>query len=91
MKINRPKVDLNYSWPDAAKYLNSYLGEIARELNALIDSHRLSNYTATTNPAITDDITKGYKVGSTWLNTSTGKWYFCAVETAGAASWSLVN
>lgn len=46
-----------------------------------------NNYSATANPAVTDDSTKGYSVGSVWMNTSNGKNYVCSDATAGAAVW----
>jgi hypothetical protein len=48
----------------------------------------LPNYTAVTNPTIGDDNTRGYSVGSTWVNTSTHSVYVCANATTNAAVWT---
>lgn len=50
-----------------------------------------NNETATTAPTTTDDSSKDYAVGSTWLNTSTGVMYKCTDATASAAVWSTIN
>lgn len=49
------------------------------------------NYTATTDPSVTDDRTKGFGVGSNWLNTITKTQFTCVVSTASAAIWSFVQ
>ena len=52
---------------------------------------RLSNLAATSVPAVTDDLTKGYGVGSIWINTTTNNVYLAANVSAGAAVWRLLN
>lgn len=52
---------------------------------------RRNNYTATAVPGAGDDTDDGYRVGSEWLNTSTGKWYKCRAATAGSAVWDALN
>lgn len=47
-----------------------------------------TNLTATTDPAATDDITEGYRVGSIWVNTTSDTIYFCVDNTEDAAVWS---
>jgi hypothetical protein len=47
----------------------------------------LNNFTATTNPSVSNDNTQGYVVGSEWINTSTGVEYVCMATTTGAAVW----
>lgn len=91
MTLRRPLVRSDYTWQNAAKYLNEFLGEVVREIELLATNSRKFNYTATTNPGTSNDITQGYKVGSEWLNTSTGKWYKCRDISEGAAVWDLLN
>lgn len=49
------------------------------------------NYTATTDPALTDDRTQGYCVGSEWLNTSTNTLFKCTDATANSAVWMIIS
>lgn len=46
-----------------------------------------NNYNATTNPGTGDDSADGYSVGSTWLNKTAHRIYFCEDATEGAAVW----
>lgn len=46
-----------------------------------------NNISALTNPTITDDGTKGYGVGSYWINTVTKVLFTCFDSTTGAAVW----
>jgi len=46
-----------------------------------------NNTQATSNPTITDDVNAGYAPGNIWLNTSTNRFFVCAVNTASAAVW----
>lgn len=54
------------------------------------DSGYFNNFTATTNPAVTDDVAKGYGPGSLWGNTSANTLYWCESNAAGAAVWNQV-
>lgn len=54
------------------------------------DSSYLNNFTATTNPAVTDDLSKGYGPGSIWGNTTANTLYWCESNGAGAAVWNAV-
>lgn len=47
----------------------------------------LSNYTATTDPTVNDDVTDGYARGSLWINTLAGMIFMLDDPTAGAAVW----
>lgn len=47
-----------------------------------------SNYEATTNPTINDDILSGYSVGSFWYNTFSVRVFLCVSNLAGAAIWA---
>ena len=49
-----------------------------------------NNVTATSNPTVTDDVNAGYAPGNIWLNSTTGRFFVCAVNTASAASWNEV-
>jgi len=50
-----------------------------------------SNYhRATVNPTATDDISKGYGIGTIWINTSTGGVFISVNSTAGAAVWASI-
>jgi len=45
------------------------------------------NYSATTNPANTDDSDEGYGVGSVWINVTTDDVYICVDATPSSAVW----
>ena len=49
------------------------------------------NYSATSNPLVTDDSSKLYSVGSQWYNGTASLLWACASNAVGAASWELVN
>jgi hypothetical protein len=52
----------------------------------------LNNLSATTNPAIGNDDTEGYSVGSKWINTTSNTVFFALDVTTGAAVWrSMVD
>src|SRR4051794_18595252 len=46
-----------------------------------------TNLAATADPAATDDSTKGYGVGSRWINTTAGTSFQLVDATASAAIW----
>lgn len=48
------------------------------------------NFTATTDPAVTDDVTDGYHAGSMWFNTTGNNLFFCQDPADGAAVWRKV-
>ena len=47
----------------------------------------LSNFTATTTPTVSNDVSQGYVTGSLWENVSTGRVYICVGNTTGSAVW----
>lgn len=47
-----------------------------------------NNFTATSNPAVTNDSSGGFAAGSRWLNTITGVMWHCVDASVGAAVWS---
>jgi len=49
------------------------------------------NFTAAVNPAVANDSTQGYAVGSHWVNTATNEVFVCASPTVGAAVWTYVS
>lgn len=49
---------------------------------------RASNVT-TTAPTVNDDLTRGYDVGSVWVDSVTGTSYTCISNTIGAAQWKF--
>jgi hypothetical protein len=50
-----------------------------------------SNLNAAVGPAVGDDETAGYSVGSIWLNTTAGTAYVCQDASTGAAVWVLLG
>jgi hypothetical protein len=50
-----------------------------------------NNYAATAAPAVTDDVSLGYKVGSVWIDVTNDKSYECLDATDGAAVWSQAS
>lgn len=52
-----------------------------------LDYVKKSNFSSTGNPAVSDDSTEGYAVGSRWINTATDKEYICLDSSSGAAVW----
>lgn len=50
---------------------------------------RINNLTGTVDPAATDDLSKGYEAGSTWLNVTNGRLFTCMSAAAGVAVWAL--
>ena len=51
----------------------------------------VSNNDSTSAPTVNDDATAGWDVGSRWINTTTGRVYFCVDTTVGAAVWKDVT
>lgn len=47
----------------------------------------LNNFSATSAPTVDDDSGDGYIIGSTWIDTTTGKVYRCVDASSGAAVW----
>lgn len=50
-----------------------------------------NNYAAIVAPAVTDDSSKGYSVGSDWVNTITKIAYVCVSAAVGAALWVVTS
>lgn len=60
---------------------------IAQAIAALGTGGLQNNFIATTDPAVTDDTTEGYSIGSVWINTTADEAYRCVDNTDGAAVW----
>ena len=48
-------------------------------------------HTSGSDPAVNDDISKGYTVGHVWINTSLNKVFRCLDNTIGAAIWERIS
>jgi hypothetical protein len=55
------------------------------------ETQALNNFSATTDPTVTDDETKGYALGSIWLNTANSKLFVLSNPVGGAAVWLQPN
>ena len=68
-------------------------GPVVPGFRALIDSDlpRKSNLAAVAAPGAGDDCTKGYTVGSEWINIVAGTVYKCVNATAAGAVWTLLG
>jgi hypothetical protein len=49
------------------------------------------NLVATTDPGVSNDNTQDYAPGSTWVNSTDGRVWFCQSAATGAAAWALAN
>lgn len=49
------------------------------------------HHEATANPTVADDITRGYSVGTIWVNTSTNSVFVSTNSTTGAAVWTATS
>jgi len=50
-----------------------------------------NNLAGTTSPVSTDDVSAGYVVGSTWIDTTADKTYICVDNTAASAIWNQID
>lgn len=50
-----------------------------------------NNFAATAAPTASDDLNKGYQVGSVWIVTATGTAYICVDASFGAAVWTATS
>lgn len=48
-------------------------------------------FTSTSAPTVDNDASNGCHVGDLWLKTDTTKLYVCFSDSAGAASWVIMN
>jgi hypothetical protein len=49
----------------------------------------LNNYQTNANPSVTDDESKGYSVGSEWINGFSNMSFLCTTQTTNAAVWNI--
>ena len=68
--------------------INNEKGQIFYNGNLIIDNGVVNN-SATVAPTVTDDSSLGYAIGSTWVDTTSGRWYVCTNATVGAAVWHI--
>ncbi len=59
--------------------------------NVRVTKAERNNYSATTNPTVTDDTSDGYTAGSRWLNTVTKEFWVCVNPAVGAADWQNIG
>jgi hypothetical protein len=59
-------------------------------IQTALDPSVKNNFTATANPAVTDDSGDGYSVGSVWINLTLDRAYLLTDAAAGAANWLLL-
>lgn len=60
---------------------------VPRTIQAERNLIALGNYEATAAPGVNDDVSKGYGLGSDWIDVSANDAYICVDPTAGAAVW----
>lgn len=51
----------------------------------------LNNFSATTDPTTADDSTRGYAIGSTWINKTAQTEWTCFNASVGAAVWTQLT
>jgi len=73
--------DLTYLWDG-----NSWI-----DIAAAGSSNVINNYSATVRPTVTDDATKNYSVGSTWVEVISRTVYICMDSTVGTAVWFKIQ
>lgn len=75
--------------PDAQGYFTAQMVDILdlQKAGFLVAPAARANFTATTDPGITNDSSQDYAAGSRWLNSTTGRWFECILATVGAAVW----
>jgi len=76
-----------YVTPDGMRYLYASISK-SWKLNSGAAVSK-DNMQAITAPTQTDDITSGYGVGSSWMDTVSGTFYDCVDSTANLAVWRI--
>jgi len=69
--------------PNISRELRRFLEELA--------SVPRNNFAAIVAPAVTDDASRNYSVGSQWFDVAAGDVYVAVDVTAGAAVWVQLN
>ena len=68
-----------------------------KNLNSLLigqNNYQISDnnfYIFSINPTVTDDITKGFVIGTRWINTNSLQEYVCLNNSEGAAVWKITS
>lgn len=62
-------------------------GETTNVLLAIVQN----SYSQAVDPGVNDDATKGFSIGSEWLNNTTAVFYKCSDPTPGSAVWQALN
>ena len=62
-------------------------GKIKTDAELQGSNVKQSNMDATIDPAVSNDITEGYEVGSRWVNVTSDKEFVCLDASSGAAVW----
>lgn len=66
-------------------------GGIFQPQQALDTGGGINNYTASTDPGVSNDATQGFMAGSRWLNLSNSRLWKCMSNSVGAAVWCLAG
>jgi hypothetical protein len=72
---------------DTRANLGLVIGSQVQAYSARLQAIPLSNYNATAAPAVSNDDTQGYSVGSNWYDVTNDDAYVCLDNTSGAAVW----
>lgn len=70
-------------------WLNSTDGVVRARIggNSRTVEDKLNKFDATVDPVVGNDNTQGYRIGSKWINTTSGEFFWCADASTGAAVW----
>ena len=75
---------------DATIVVDADIGVTVQGYDANTNVYK-NNVVATTTPAVSNDNTEGYEVGSQWTDVTADITYFCLDATTGAAVWQSVG
>lgn len=70
--------------PNISTELRRFLDDLDRRIPR-------NNFSAIVAPAVTDDESKGYSVGSRWIDVAGDDEYVCVDVTEGAAIWKATT
>lgn len=77
------QIDHNVSVEGTINNLGTMMG--------LGSAYPIDNRSASSDPTVNDDQTKGYGAESHWINTTTGKTWICSSGATGAAVWHIAT
>lgn len=73
-------------------FLEMASGKLDKKLMGIENvTNVLYNYSAALDPSETDDTTKGYSVGSIWLNNVSRRSFICTHSNVGVATWKEIT